>query len=69
MASKVSHSDLLVARIRAAVGLGIPTKVIACRVGISLATVRRYADGVRRQSVAADPMFVDAFDALLRGEG
>lgn len=67
MASKVSHSDLLVARIRAAVGLGVPAKVVAGRLGIPFKTVRAYACGARRQDVEADPMFVHAFDALLKG--
>lgn len=58
--------DELVARIKAAAAMGIPTKVIARHAKVSCETVKSYAGERRRAEVTPDPTFLEQLQALFR---
>lgn len=64
----VKHPDELVARIKAAVSLGVPVKVIARFTNVSPATIADYSCGRSRSRVEPDPMMGESLFALFRGE-
>lgn len=68
MSRRVKYPDQLVARIKAAVGLGVPVKVIARISGVNPFTIRDYAAGRSRDDVEPDPMMGESLVALFRGE-
>lgn len=68
MATRVTHPDQLVARIKGAVGLGIPTKVVARHANVPHSSVRSYATGARAAEVEPDKALTALFAAFMRGE-
>lgn len=50
----------LVARVKGALELGIPAKVVSKLTGLSLETVRDIQKGKRRAAIPADPALLEA---------
>lgn len=68
MAAGKVTDPALVARIKGALAIGIPTKAVARLTGASIYRVRAYAQGKRAADIEADPAIAALFAAFMRGE-
>lgn len=67
MAAPVKHPAELIARVKAAVGMGIPVKVVAKHSQIPFGTVKYIVADQCRSDIEPDPVFAAMFEKLIRG--